>query len=225
MMQNFSSQTPLLEQEASHCCGIVLGPSSKNATSWKESRVDQVLDRLALLERALHGKQLAKWNAMEEARRDMRRCINAHDEQGARAYQRALLRHKQERATLLSKKDNLAVVQEQLRSACDNVAIAQSLNASSLSLNALLQIMPGDVDHIMATLEIHFDQVQDDSDALRYKNDSLEEEHSEEFDALIRERDEKEALQTVLQMPDAPKKLLQRESLPEARNTKEKILL
>lgn len=223
-MQYHSSQTPLLEQETSYCCGIVLG-SSKNATSWKESRVDQVLDRLALLERALHGKQLAKWNAMEEARRDMRRCINAHDEQGARAYQRALLRNKQERATLLLKKDNLAVVQEQLRSACDNVAIAQSLNASSLSLNTLLQKMPGDVDQIMATLETHFDQVQDDSDALRYRNDSLEEEYCDDFDALIRERDEKESLQTLLQMPDAPQKSLQKEYLPETKNTRDKIPL
>ena len=203
-----SSQTPLLqERELSQCCGIVLRSSTASSTSWKESRVDAILDRLAQLERALNGKQLAKWNAIEEARRDMRRCINAYDNEGARAYQRTMERHKQERALLLSKKDNLAVIQEQLRTACDNVAIAQSLNASALTLNSLLQKMPGDVDSLMATLETHFDQVQDDSDALAYRNEPLQEEAGEEFDALVRERDERESLETMASLPDAPKRV------------------
>lgn len=185
--------TPLLDKQetVSMCCGLIHQRRKKQ--DLKDSNVEDVVDRLAELERAQTQKENQIWSEMCELQNDAVNAKRVGNLEKARYAVKRYLKLKEDQKRLLQKLGNLTSLREMLVHAYSNAVSANLVASSNATLEGLIKAMPENLDDLMDRLRDNLDVVEEMDQTLAEPVVVVEmDDIDEALNDLISKRDDEE---------------------------------
>lgn len=202
--KNMQQYSPLLDKQetVSMCCGLIHQRRKKQ--DLKDSNVEDVVDRLAELERAQTQKENQIWSEMCELQNDAVNAKRVGNLEKARYAVKRYLKLKEDQKRLLQKLGNLTSLREMLVNAYSNAVSANLVANSNATLEGLIKAMPENLDDLMDRLRDNLDVVEETNQTLAESVVEMDDIDTV-LDDLISKRDDEEDAK-LGPLPSVPQK-------------------